>query len=855
MGDPKVTQRGPAAPPTAGPSAAGNGGGEPIGDGHGPARLSPPEYRSNAATAVLARPVSVPAAGPAARLSLVPTRRRVPCVTVEGALYALLLTLAVLTRFWDLNSRALHHDESLHAYFSWTYATGEQYVHDPLMHGPFLFHANALVYLLLGASDATSRSMPALFGVALVGLPYLLRGPRHLGRWGALAASFLFLISPALLYQSRYIRHDIFTVVGSLALFIGIVRYLERPERRWLVMTGASLGFLLTNHEIVFGIAAIFAGVLWGALLWGRLRPLVPLHLVVIPAALALWLYLPDALDRPLPAIPWRSPTRDQQLDFYRDLLTHPLTIALVLLLVVSVAAALRILARRRDPERAHDGWVESLFAGAPRGSVEAAVRNAWADRSGLSLTLAVGALIFAVLYTSLFTNLYGLSTGTVATDGTLLYWLGQHHFRRGEQPWFYYLLLFPQYEFFAVHFGGAATLLTGITAVRAALGRVVPGPRFFFRLFLAVWFVGIFAALSWAGEKMPWLVIHITLPATLLAAALLGELAERWSARTRPAAARAGLNGAEPVAAAPRRRWVEPALAVALLVAAGSWFFLAGRLTYGTFVEDPTPNSGGWSRDVTSFAADRWWWLALPPLAALGLLGLGWLVRGPRRTGRAALAALVIGLALLQVHAAWRTVYLEGDVPKDMLIYTQTSPDITRMVDELSQLSFELTGGKGLEIWYDDNRGVSWPMQWYLRDFPNRRLFGGSLTGPPDDTPVLIVGHDNRGGVEPFMVGYTAQEYVLRWWFPEHPIYRNFAIAPELDPGDSAWKSNDQPHDLPAVLASVRDSVATLLEPEGQQRLYRLLMYRDLPARIDSYKYTLYIRNDLLPLFNTIRY
>ena len=38
--------------------------------------------------------------------------------TLEAGLYALILLAGVLTRFWDLGSRALHHDESLHAYFS-----------------------------------------------------------------------------------------------------------------------------------------------------------------------------------------------------------------------------------------------------------------------------------------------------------------------------------------------------------------------------------------------------------------------------------------------------------------------------------------------------------------------------------------------------------------------------------------------------------------------------------------------------------------------------------------------------------------------------------------------------------------
>ena len=232
--------------------------------------------------------------------------------------------------------------------------------------------------------------------------------------------------------------------------------------------------------------------------------------------------------------------------------------------------------------------------AGAPAGSVAAGVRNAWRDRPGLSLAFAVGLAIFATLFTSLFTNIYGLATATVATDGTLLYWLGQHDVQRGEQPWFYYLLLFPQYEFFAVLLGGVATLVATWATLRAAGSGTGVDPRLFFRFFLAVWFVGIFAALSWAGEKMPWLIIHITLPATLLAAALLGDLAERWLPRARSWAGSFGATGSgfEPVRGP--ARWVEPALAAALLALGVGWFLLAGRLSYGTFVPDPAPDSGG---------------------------------------------------------------------------------------------------------------------------------------------------------------------------------------------------------------------------------------------------------------------
>ena len=191
-------------------------------------------------------------------------------ISLETFLWLLLILAAALTRFWDLGYRALHHDESLHAYYSWVFAEGTQpYVHHPLMHGPFLFHMNALVYLMFGASDATSRFAPALAGVALVALPWLLRGRRFLGPWGALAAGFMLLISPSFLYYTRYIRHDPYTAVGSLILAIAIFRYLERPQRRWMITAFVSVAFLFSNHEIVYAILLAFVMVLWGALVWG----------------------------------------------------------------------------------------------------------------------------------------------------------------------------------------------------------------------------------------------------------------------------------------------------------------------------------------------------------------------------------------------------------------------------------------------------------------------------------------------------------------------------------------------------------------------------------------------------------
>ena len=50
--------------------------------------------------------------------------------------YVLLIGLALGMRLWDLGSRAYHHDESLHAYFSWELYSGQGLQHNPMLHGP-----------------------------------------------------------------------------------------------------------------------------------------------------------------------------------------------------------------------------------------------------------------------------------------------------------------------------------------------------------------------------------------------------------------------------------------------------------------------------------------------------------------------------------------------------------------------------------------------------------------------------------------------------------------------------------------------------------------------------------------------
>src|SRR5512137_2344660 len=76
-----------------------------------------------------------------------------------------IVVLTLLTRLWGLGDRAMSHDESLHTYYSWRLFDGQGYQHDPMMHGPLLYHATALFYWLFGVSDASARLLAVVTGL------------------------------------------------------------------------------------------------------------------------------------------------------------------------------------------------------------------------------------------------------------------------------------------------------------------------------------------------------------------------------------------------------------------------------------------------------------------------------------------------------------------------------------------------------------------------------------------------------------------------------------------------------------------------------------------------------------------
>ena len=166
-------------------------------------------------------------------------------------------------------------------------------------------------------------------------------------------------------------------------------------------------------------------------------------------------------------------------------------------------------------------------------------------DIRSLGVAWAWGASAFLVVFTLLFSTFLtspdGLREGLV---GSIEYWLGQQDVNRGGQPWFYYLVLIPAYEW--------PIVLLGAIGIVAVVRRPTPTGS------LLVWlFVGSLAIYSWASERMPWLVVHSLLPLILLAGIGAQKL---WDSRG--------------------RGWARVAMAATAVLAVG-WVYSAVQVAY----------------------------------------------------------------------------------------------------------------------------------------------------------------------------------------------------------------------------------------------------------------------------------
>ncbi|HAV78860.1 MAG TPA: hypothetical protein DCX53_16030, partial [Anaerolineae bacterium] len=442
-----------------------------------------------------------------------------PAVTNEIALFAGIILLALVTRFYDLGTRVMSHDESLHTYFSWLLYRGQGYQHTPMMHGPFQFHALALSYFLFGVSDFTARIPAVLFSIATVWMVWPWR--RYLGKWGTLIAGFLMVISPYMLYYGRYVRNEAFAGFAGILLLYAVLRYLESGERKYLFFITAATVLHFTSKETAFIYTAqvlIFLGLYFIVRVtrkkWDDKNNFYNIFIILLAVVVLLagtgagFGYVNrhadviSSTETAAPADPTTGIT-PQTAPTEVSVSTILFTIAIILLLAAVVVLVIGYGWENLLKERSFDIILLLMTFVLPmtipfflewfKSSLNVVIPTDAASVSLLdgramtiigvfvavffAISILVGLLwrrdwwmyaalfwgTFTILYTTVFTNAPGFFTGLL---GSLGYWLEQQDVERGSQPEYYYVLIqIPIYEFL--------TALGSLTAVGLGLKKL----------------------------------------------------------------------------------------------------------------------------------------------------------------------------------------------------------------------------------------------------------------------------------------------------------------------------------------------------------------------------------------------
>ena len=765
-------------------------------------------------------------------------------LTWEHAAYLAILVLSVITRLWAVGERALHHDETLHAEYSFSLFAGYGFVHDPLLHGPFLYIMGAFSYFLFGDNDATARLSPALFSIALGMTPFLLR--REIGRTGALFASVIMLFSPVFLYIGRFFRHDIYAVLFEVLVLISLIRYARHRDPRWLILGAVTFSLMLTTLETAYLYLAIFLPVIVVVFFWHVWRPGIviagAIGVVIVSAAFI----LPG---KPLPPMnPSENVTGGRENGNYQcprspleTYIENPLRVAepgpifgLGPLETADNAYALCV------RHQADNDWVAyvfkvwqffrhpAIFGGMILSIIGAGVLwyLVWRQKVSDGLTrwdiakqqpspiisafaslgqdrrvitaLGLGFIPYALFFSSFFSNPIGIVSGTT---GSLLYWLAQHEVKRGGQPDHYYAVILAIYQplvVIAAIVSAVVVLQRAYTAIRQG---ITPNINLATGMLFTWWSVGAFLIFSWAGEKMPWLTIHPLTPLTFLAAWGMGQLIDAWISEYR--------ERGRP------RQSVLTVIGFSAILAFIATIMMAIAIS-------PTANFAWMTPWIPVLLILLVVLLCLSHLKNLGtLMSLG-------------LVVFVFSgiLALHEIRSSWRINYITGETPVEMLVYTQTSPEAVRVVRDLTEASLRRHGDMSMPIWHDNE--TIW--DWYMRRFTNGLEQPPGAPSIPDDRIMAIVVLDEnlRSIDDDTLPGFLIQKYPLRWWFPEDQMYR----LPET------WMTDIVSFDAPLLMRILRMP----FDESTAVSTWRYLLYRDTQHPLGSSDFYVAIRPEIAP-------
>lgn len=802
-----------------------------------------------------------------------------PFFTCELCIFAIILILTTVSRLYNLGARVMSHDESLHVYYSWLFSNGFGYQHTPTTHGPLQFHLISLIFTLFGDNDFTARLPHALASILTVfmiwkwrrylgragslltaGLLLLSPFMLYYGRY-ARNESFVALLGVMTLYAIlRYLetgKHKYFlllTVVTALhfvtketafiytaqaMLFLAFCLIRRVSRSPWQKAGFQNVFVLLLVLSFLLLSLAIgvnkYTGIKSSEVDILNASPQIPGSSIPVTGltpkiSSVTSLFIFACIGLLIAAIllvigyGWRNLRRERSF----DMLVILGTFVLPLLTAIPVKA---LGWNPLDYSFTWPGWnLQALWSQGPFKTatilflliiISIVIGLLWDWKRWLKNAAAFWG-IYIFLFSSVFSNWSGLATGTV---GSLGYWLVQQGVNRGSQPWYYYLLIqLPLYEYLpalglilAFYFGLRKSTPTPLNPNIPSNETVQNDTQLQAPIFpiLAWWALSSLVAYSIAGEKMPWLTVHITLPMILLSGWALGIVVEQinW-----PKFTGKGL------------------LTIILLIL--FLLSLSGMVISGSGATPPF--QGKTLADLYATGI-----FLMYSIIAIGCgIGLVYIARFHHLLQpilRLAVLVMFSLLAVLTARTAVRAAFLHPNDASEYLVYAHGATGIKDVMSQIEMISNRIAGGKNINLAFDNSApdsGVAWPFTWYVRNYPNKTTFD-QPTSDLATSEVIIVDQKNFETIKSVVGDEYYVLYYMRMVWPNQDYFnltwtriKDSITNPSMRQALwNIWISRD--YSLYSVITENSKLTESDWSPSDRMRLY---IRKDAAAKIWDY-------------------
>jgi uncharacterized protein (TIGR03663 family) len=453
-----------------------------------------------------------------------------------------------------------------------------------------------------------------------------------------------------------------------------------------------------------------------------------------------------------------------------------------------------------------------------------------WWNFKKFALHMGIFYGIFTIFYTTFFTNPKGFATGMV---GSLGYWLVQQSVERGTQPLYYYALIqMPIYEYLSI----VGLVLAGIFGIKHIIksleeqeadeydqndepdesfepieikeSKPTKAPVLALLLF---WSITSLVVFSIAGERMPWLAVHIAIPFSLTAAWAVGKFLDSldWKKLFSGKALLALL--------------VIPTLLVGL-------FSLIGSLT-----GDRPPFQG---KELLQLQ-DTFGFLLMVIITGVSLFALfkiydGWNLKA---IGQLIVLFFFVLLTLLTSRTAYMAAFPNADYATEFLVYAHATPAPKEILAQIESISYRITGGKDLDISYDNDS--LYPYWWYFRDYTNVNYYAENPTRDIAESAVILASSPKYGKIEAIVKdNFVTFDYLRLWW----PMQDYYDLTPQIilerlsDPAMRSalfqiWLNRDY-----TEYAQLKNSGSLTVENWSPSDEFRLYIRKDVVSQMWEY-------------------